>query len=149
MSCYVVGRGFRACCLSLRVRDARSNTNQVHSMTFAQRRNRLTTHFSERIPVVKRCTTVQRSFKICMHVTTNNLGAFKKELNCKQKVIVPQNFPSMRLWVLIEIQIIIVFSRVMTRCRFVECYKPSVEYIHAGPGRPKRHHETAKTLVRL
>ena len=27
---------------------------QVHSMMFAQRRNRLTTHFSERIPVVKR-----------------------------------------------------------------------------------------------
>jgi len=26
---------------------------QVHSMTFAQRRNRLTTHFSEHIPVVK------------------------------------------------------------------------------------------------
>jgi len=26
---------------------------QVHSMTFAQRRNRLTTHFSDRIPVVK------------------------------------------------------------------------------------------------
>jgi len=28
-------------------------------MTFAQRRNRLTTHFSERIPVVKRRMTVQ------------------------------------------------------------------------------------------
>jgi len=27
-------------------------------MTFAQRRNRLTTHFSERIPVVKRRTAV-------------------------------------------------------------------------------------------
>jgi hypothetical protein len=26
----------------------------VHSMTFAQRRNRLQTHFSERIPFVKR-----------------------------------------------------------------------------------------------
>jgi len=26
-------------------------------MTFAQRRNRLTTHFSERIPVVKWCMT--------------------------------------------------------------------------------------------
>ena len=29
-----------------------------HSMTFAQRRNRLTTHFSERIPVVKRRISV-------------------------------------------------------------------------------------------
>jgi len=28
-------------------------------MTFAQRRNRLTTHFSERIPVVTRRMTVQ------------------------------------------------------------------------------------------
>jgi len=28
-------------------------------MTFAQRRNRLTTHFSERIPVVKRPISVQ------------------------------------------------------------------------------------------
>jgi len=28
-------------------------------MTFAQRRNRLTTHFSERIAVVKRRTTVE------------------------------------------------------------------------------------------
>jgi len=27
-------------------------------MTFAQRRNRLTTHFSESIPVVKRCMAV-------------------------------------------------------------------------------------------
>ena len=32
--------------------------NKLHSMTFAQRRNRLTTHFSERIPVVKRRMTV-------------------------------------------------------------------------------------------
>jgi len=30
----------------------------VHSMTFVRRRNRLTTHFSERIPVVKRRTAV-------------------------------------------------------------------------------------------
>jgi len=29
-----------------------------HSMTFAQRRNRLTTHFSERIPVFKRRISV-------------------------------------------------------------------------------------------
>jgi len=29
-------------------------------MTFAQRRNRLTTHFSERIPVVKRSNSVFR-----------------------------------------------------------------------------------------
>jgi len=27
-------------------------------MTFAQRRNRLTTHFSEGIPVIKRCMTM-------------------------------------------------------------------------------------------
>ena len=31
-----------------------------YSMTFAQRRNRLTTHFSERIPVVKRRMTLHR-----------------------------------------------------------------------------------------
>jgi len=30
-------------------------------MTFAQRRNRLTTHFSERIPVVKRLISVLAS----------------------------------------------------------------------------------------
>ena len=34
---------------------------KIHSMTFAQRRNRLTTHFSERIPVVKRRTSVYMS----------------------------------------------------------------------------------------
>jgi len=34
-------------------------------MTFAQRRNRLTTHFSERIPVVKRCMTVLRPGNEC------------------------------------------------------------------------------------
>ena len=33
----------------------------VHTMTFAQRRNRLTTHFSERIPVVKRRISVLTS----------------------------------------------------------------------------------------
>jgi len=32
-------------------------------MTFAQRRNRLTMHFSERIPVVKRRTTVYKKMQ--------------------------------------------------------------------------------------
>ena len=35
---------------------------QVHSMTFARRRNRLTTHFSERYPVVKRRISVLSRF---------------------------------------------------------------------------------------
>ena len=35
---------------------------EVYSMTFAQRRNRLTTHFSERIPVVKRGISILSSF---------------------------------------------------------------------------------------
>ena len=43
--------------------DAWSPECQIHSMTFAQQQNRLTTHFSERIPVVKRHMTV--------HVTKN------------------------------------------------------------------------------
>jgi len=43
--------------------DAWSSECQIHSATFAQQRNRLTTHFSERIPVVKRHMTV--------HVTKN------------------------------------------------------------------------------
>jgi hypothetical protein len=34
---------------------------KLHSMTFARRRNRLTTLFSERIPVIKRRMTVYRS----------------------------------------------------------------------------------------
>jgi len=34
---------------------------EVHYMTFAQRRNRLTTRFSERIPVVERRISVYRS----------------------------------------------------------------------------------------
>jgi hypothetical protein len=34
----------------------------VHSMTFAQRRNRLTTHFLGRIPVVKRHMTISGLF---------------------------------------------------------------------------------------
>ena len=40
-------------------------------MTFAQRRNRLTMHFSERVPVVERRMTVQ------MHVTVNNQSALQ------------------------------------------------------------------------
>jgi len=39
-------------------------------MTFAQRRNRLTTHFSERIPVVKR-----RMSRTCW--VRNGMGDFK------------------------------------------------------------------------
>jgi len=45
----------------------------VHSMTFAQRRNRLTTHFSERIPVVKRRMTVYES-------TTKHCHKYKMEI---------------------------------------------------------------------
>ena len=41
----------------------------VHSMTFAQRRNRLTTHFSGRIPVVKRRMTLFGGNSI-LYVTT-------------------------------------------------------------------------------
>jgi len=40
-------------------------------MMFAQRRNRLTTHFSERIPIVKRRMTVfynSRHFQLYLHV---------------------------------------------------------------------------------
>jgi len=33
-------------------------------MTFAQRRNRLTTHFSERIPVVKRHMTIWHATRL-------------------------------------------------------------------------------------
>jgi hypothetical protein len=51
--------------------------------------------------------------------------------------------------ILIEINIIIVFFRVMTGCRLVEGYNPSVEYMNADPWRNKRNHETAKSLVRL
>ena len=50
-------------------------------MAFAQRRNRLTTHFSERIPVVKRRMTIsktgrepkhaQRNAKFCVHWCAN------------------------------------------------------------------------------
>jgi len=36
-------------------------------MTFAQRRNRLTTHFSERIPVVKRRMTTSSSRTATVH----------------------------------------------------------------------------------
>jgi hypothetical protein len=34
--------------------DPRKGRTLVHSMMFGQRRNRLTTHFSERIPVIER-----------------------------------------------------------------------------------------------
>jgi len=44
-------------------------------MTFAQRRNRLTTHFSERIPVVKRRTSVL----IIYPIEYNTLGAINGE----------------------------------------------------------------------
>jgi len=54
----------------------------------------------------------------------------------------------MRLGGLIEIKIIIVFFQVMTKRRFVGGYKPSVELMHAGKGRPKCNHETEKKLVR-
>jgi len=50
----------------------------VHSMTFAQRRNRLTTHFSERIPVVKRRVTVMgcdTAYQI-----GRNLPTFRRDL---------------------------------------------------------------------
>jgi len=40
-------------------------------MTFAQRRNCLTTHFSERIPVVKRRMTVLKpTTEHCQHITS-------------------------------------------------------------------------------
>jgi len=35
-------------------------------MTFTQRRNRLTTHFSERVPVVKRLISVMAHLLHCM-----------------------------------------------------------------------------------
>ena len=44
-------------------------------MTFAQRRNRLTTHFSERIPVVKRRISVfTRIIPVDVGVYGSNLG---------------------------------------------------------------------------
>ena len=67
-------------------------------MTFAQRRNRLTTHFSLRIPVVKRRMTLQRSFKICTYVTTNNLETSKKELNCRTESDRTAKFPFDETW---------------------------------------------------
>ena len=36
----------------------------IHTMTLEQRRNRLTTHFSERIPVVKRHISVIREVAV-------------------------------------------------------------------------------------
>jgi len=45
---------------------------EVHSMTFAQRRNCLTTHFSESVPVVKRrisvCVCVCVCLCVCIYV---------------------------------------------------------------------------------
>jgi len=41
-------------------------------MTFAQRRNRITTHFSERIPVVKRRISV--FLKVCMHSVNGDIN---------------------------------------------------------------------------
>ena len=60
-------------------------------MTFAQRRNRLTTHFSERIPVVKRRISVcdvmyydtrvcrRLGEKLCLHFQTDVLGTRREE----------------------------------------------------------------------
>jgi hypothetical protein len=48
---------------------------KLHSMTFAQRRNRLTTHFSERIPVIKRAYVylyAQYLIQQTVHITINN-----------------------------------------------------------------------------
>jgi len=39
---------------------------EVHSMTFARRRNRLTIHFSKSIPVVKRRISVIMSVFVCV-----------------------------------------------------------------------------------
>ena len=54
--------------------DARFKHEVLHSMTFARRRNRLTTHFSERIPVVKRRTSLlgvanKTTFEFCEQST--------------------------------------------------------------------------------
>jgi uncharacterized membrane protein len=43
-------------------------------MTFIQRRNRLTTHFSERIPVVKRRVSVFCNMRLTHIIVANNMA---------------------------------------------------------------------------
>ena len=52
-------------------------------MTFAQRRNRLTTHFSDRIPVVKRRMTVQFSFVLSPAIPRSTVVQLAEALRYK------------------------------------------------------------------
>jgi len=52
-------------------------------MRFAQQRNRLTTHFSERIPVAKRRMTV------CFISNTRTLHVFNRTMSSLQPNVVP------------------------------------------------------------
>jgi hypothetical protein len=69
-------------------------------MTFAQRRNRLTTHFSERIPVVKRRMTVVAGVaKPCISFTSISifnirvLGSFETSVITHQKAVTRRRRP--------------------------------------------------------
>jgi hypothetical protein len=64
------------CCTGLLPRSSRLYYRGLctYTMTFAQRRNRLTTHFSERIPVVKRLMTKSTAGRVC-EATGNVSGA--------------------------------------------------------------------------
>ena len=55
----------------------------VSTLTFAQRRNRLTTHFPERIPVVKRRMTVYRHLleQLNLLKDQNSIRGNKRELS--------------------------------------------------------------------
>ena len=54
-------------------------------MTFAQRRNRLTTHFSERIPVVKRRISVLSCSRGSVASTASKLGAGRSVVRTSAK----------------------------------------------------------------